>query len=131
MRITKVTPIKPEPSGVRLEVAPGEFSDVDNEWYQSDIGDLKSRIEAADLSFREQALMRKAVGFESGLLVGLMIWGGSEVFKVLAAWLPAREGRKVRVRLKDGTEIEAQTVKRLEQIRDKFLTNTDEDNGND
>jgi hypothetical protein len=122
MRITKVTPIisKADPEN-GVEVFVGEFREVENEWYQADIASLEALLEREGVAYREYHLMRKAIGFESGLLVGLLIWGAAEVLKVLAAWLPAREGRKVRIKFKDGTEIEATTVKELEQIRDKFL----------
>jgi len=127
MRITKVTPLnaqQPPESG--FEIFPGDFSEVENDWYQSDIGSLKTLLDDDDLSFREFSLMRKAIGFESSLLVGLLIWGGREAFKVLAAWLPARAGRRVRIKFKDGSEIEAHSVRDLERIRDKFLADDDD-----
>ncbi len=132
MRITKVTPINPKPdldNGV--EVFVGEFREVENEWYQADIAALEAELERAGIDFREYHLMRKAVGFESGAIVALLIWAGRETFKILAAWLPAREGRKVRIKFKDGTEIEATSVKELEQIRDKFLAEKPEEGANE
>lgn len=128
MRITKVTPVSPKPdieNGV--EVFVGEFREVENDWYQADIAALEAELERAGINFREYHLMRKATGFESGAIVALLIWVGRETFKILAAWLPAREGRKVRIKFKDGTEIEARTVKELEQIRNKFLISAKED----
>ena len=135
IRITKVTPIaskRAEPtSETGIEIFPGEFREVESDWYQADLDDLKELLEGKDLGYREYHLMRKAVGFESGLLVGLLIWGGTEGLKVLTAWLLAREGRKVRVKFKDGTEIEARSVKELEQIRDKFLLDANDDAGDE
>lgn len=52
--------------------------------------------------------------------------GSAEALKVLAAWLPAREGRRVRIRFRDGTEIEATTVKELEKIKQSFLAPTED-----
>ena len=129
MKITSVTPMKPELDRERaVDISVGDFFEVDNDWYQGDVASLKEQLEHVGLNFRELALMRKSVGFESGLLVGLLVGAGAELFKILTAWLPAREGRKVRVRFKDGSEIEARNIKELEQIRDKFLAHgRDED----
>lgn len=132
MRITDETPIYPDPpAGTGVEIFPGEINEVETDWYQTDIDELKSQLDHANLRYREYSLMRKAIGFESGLLVGLLIWGGTEAMKVLAAWLPARQGRRVRIKFKDGTEIEASSIKELEQVRDRFLPSAKEDDVGD
>lgn len=67
--------------------------------------------------------MRKSLGdAANGLLLSLVILGTAGAFELLKAWLPARQGRKVRVKFKDGSEIEAATVKELQEIRNKFLS---------
>lgn len=127
MRTSSVTPIKAkvDPKSA-IEVSVGEFDDVTSDWYRADISSLHSEFDDAGIDFLEYTLMRKAVGAESGLLVALIIWGGVEAFNILKAWLPARQGRKVRIKFKDGTEMEATTVKELEKIHDKFLAHRPE-----
>ena len=124
MRITKVTPVdKQSDEEATAEASFGEFGDVEEDWYRADAKDLEEAMTAAGLQYREYTLMRKAVGLESGLVVALLLWGGAKAFEVLKAWLPAREGRKVRIKFKDGTEIEAHSVNDLEKLHDRFLKN--------
>lgn len=128
MKITKVTPLDPDPpSSSAIEVAPGDYSEVDDDWYQADVQALKDELDRVDLRYRERQLMRKAAGFEGGLFVGLLIWGGAEALKVLSAWIASRQGRRVRVKFPDGTEIEATSVKELEEVREKFLPSAPEE----
>jgi hypothetical protein len=127
MRITKVTHIKPkvDPKAA-VEVSVGKYEDVSSDWYRADISSLHDAFEEAGIDFLEYTLMRKAIGAESGLLIGLAIWGTAQAFGLLKAWLPAREGRRVRIKFKDGTEIEAKSVQELEEIRGKFLVHAPE-----
>jgi hypothetical protein len=133
MRITSVTPVKPEiDPHAALDVSVGEYDDVTSDWYQADVTSLHDEFTRAGIDYLEYTLMRKALGdAANGLLVGLGIWGTGQAFSVLKAWLPAREARKVRIRFKDGTEIEAGTVTELEQIREKFLSHVPEDDGSE
>ncbi len=129
MRITGVTPIGTKldrESGI--EVSVGDYDEVTTDWYRADINSLHKEFDAAGIEFREYTLMRKAVGAESGILMAMLIWGVVEAFNILKAWLPAREGRKVRIKFKDGTEIEAANIDELEQIRDRFLAHVPEEN---
>jgi hypothetical protein len=128
MKITSVTPIKQKvDSKAGVEVSVGEFDEVTTDWYRTDINSLHDELEDAGIDYLEYTLMRKAVGAENGLLVALVIYGTAQAFDILKAWLPARQSRKVRVKFKDGSEIEATTVKELEHIRDKFLTQQPEE----
>jgi hypothetical protein len=126
MSTKSVTQINPYTA---LDVSVGEYDDVTSDWYQADVTSLHEEFDRAGIEFLEYTLMRKAFGdAANGLLVGLGLWGTAQAFGVLKAWLPAREGRKVRIKFKDGTEIEATTVRELEEIRDKFLAHVpDED----
>ena len=124
MRITKVTRVDElSDEDATLEAAFGELSEVEEDWYREDAADLEAAMDAAGLQYREYTLRRKAVGMEGMVVVTLLMWGGAKVFEVLKVWLPAREGRKVRIKFKDGTEIEAHSVKELEKLHDRFLSN--------
>ncbi|MEL7755452.1 hypothetical protein AAG601_06635 [Citromicrobium bathyomarinum] len=122
MRITKVTPVdKLSDQQATVEASFGDFGEVEEQWYREDAQALEDAMDAAGLQYREYTLMRKAIGAETGLVVALILWGGAKLFDVLKAWLPAREGRKVRIKFKDGTEIEAHSVEELEKLHDRFL----------
>lgn len=133
MSTTSVTPTKREIDPyTALDVSVGEYDDVTSDWYQADVTSLHEEFDRAGIDFLEYTLMRKALGdAANGLLVGLGLWGTAQAFGVLKAWLPAREGRKVRIKFKDGTEIEATTVRELEEIRDKFLTHVPDEDADD
>ena len=119
MKVIKVGPT-PRVNG-DVEVYLGGFSDIEAGWYQADLRDLSEAMGEAEVEYSERHLMRKSADFSQGVLACLALWGSAQAFKVLVAWLPAREGRRVRIRFKDGTEIEATTVKELEQIKKSFL----------
>lgn len=132
MRVTNVTPIKPKvdpKSGV--EVSVGGYDDVTSDWYQADITSLEDDLDRAGIDYLEYTLMRKSVGGVDGQLISLVLWGGTAAFLLLKAWLPARQGRKVRIKFKDGSEIEATTVKELEKIYDKFLAHKPEEDADE
>jgi len=128
MRITKVTPLSEQhDSEPNVELYVGEYDDWKDDWHRSEIEALQAELDEAGVEYRPYHLMQKAIGLDDAILVGLATWLAKRVFDVLVAWLPAREGRKVRIKLKDGTEIEARTVKELEQIRDRFLSSEEDD----
>jgi phage tail tape-measure protein len=69
-----------------------------------------------------------SVGATLGLLIGAAVSGvsllqvmatvGPALGTALGAWLQAKVGRKVRVKLPDGSEAEARTAKELEKLLD-------------
>lgn len=133
MKITSVTPIKQkiEPK-FAVEVSVGKFDDVTSDWYRAEITSLHDQFDEAGIEYLKYTLMRKSIGAENGMLVALAVWGSAQAFDILKAWLPAKQSRKVRVRFKDGSEIEATRVAELEEIRAKFLAHQpDEDSGKD
>ena len=132
MKITSVTPIKPKVDPkAGIEVSVGEYDDVTSDWYQADITSLQEEFDRAEIDYLEYTLMRKSVGAVDGQLVSLVVAGGTAAFLLLKAWLPARQGRKVRIKFKDGSEIEATTVKELEKIHDKFLAHKPEEDADE
>lgn len=127
MRITKATRIEPKiDHAAAVELSVGDYDDVTTDWYQTEINSLHDELDEAGIEYLEYTLMRKAIGADNGLLVALAIWGTSQALSVLKAWLPAKEGRKVRIKFKDGTEIEAATISELEEIYEKFLSHQPE-----
>ncbi len=132
MKITNVTPSKPEVDPEKaIELSVGDYDDITSDWYQADITSLQGELDRASIDCVKYTLMRKSVGAVDGQLVSLVVAGGTAAFLLLKAWLPARQGRKVRIRFKDGTEIEATSVKELEKIHDKFLAHRPEDEANE
>jgi hypothetical protein len=121
MRITKVTPLSEQKHDPNVELYVGDYDDWKDEWHRSEIAALQAELTEAGIDYRPYHLMQKAIGFDDAIVVGLATWLAKRVFDVLVAWLPAREGRKVRIKFKDGTEIEANSVKELDQIRSRFL----------
>ena len=127
MRITKVTPVNDARSEPNVELYVGEYDDWTDDWHRAEINALQSEFDASGIDYQERRLMQKAVGFDDAALVGLATYAIKKVFDLLIAWLPAREGRKVRVRFKDGTEIEAHSVEELEKLRERFLSDGTDD----
>lgn len=121
MRITKITPTSEQNPDPNVELYVGEYDDWKDDWHRSEITALQGELTEAGVDYRPYHLMQKAIGFDDAIVVGIATWLAKRVFDVLVAWLPAREGRKVRIKFKDGTEIEAKSVKELEQIRSRFL----------
>src|SRR5436309_218835 len=102
MRITQVTRVSPDiDPDAALELSVGEYDDVTSDWYQADITSLHDELDAAGIKYLEYTLMRKALGdAANGLLVSVVTFGTLGAFELLKAWLPARQGRKVRVKFK-------------------------------
>lgn len=130
MRITKVTPLSGHRSDPNVELYVGEYDNWKDQWHRGEILALQAELDEAGVEYRPYHLMQKAIGFDDAIVVGLATWVAKRIFDVLIAWLPAREGRKVRIKFKDGTEIEARSVKELERIRDQFLPAAEENDAN-
>jgi hypothetical protein len=119
--MTNITPLSEQKSYPNVELYIGEYGDWKDDWHRSEIAALQVTLTEAGIDYRPYHLMQKAFGIDDAVVVGIATWLAKRVFDVLVAWLPAREGRKVRIKFNDGTEIEARSVKELEKIRSTFL----------
>lgn len=116
MRVTSVTPAGGEQERLEISLVPAPDDISESAEHQQALRQVSSVFKRADPAVRELVLMRKSADMSSVHMGGFFIqYLAPAGIAAVTAWLVARIGRKVRIKVGD-VEAEAATIEEVQAL---------------